>query len=72
MTEREMLIRWVQAWKDAGPELERQRDEDVRGTDTTRSLLSLSDCFDLALRDLPPRADSGLVEQQRWFRILRV
>jgi hypothetical protein len=71
MTEREMLIRWVQAWKDAGPELERQRDEDVRGTDTTRSLLSLSDCFDLALRDLPPRPDSGLVEQQRWFRMLR-
>lgn len=71
MMDEERLVAWVNAWKQAGPALERQRDSEVRGTDTRQSLESLAACFERAVRDVPARADSGLVEQQRWFQKIR-
>ena len=71
MTEQQKLLQWVKAWRTAGPELERQREADVQTTDTQSALAGLSDCFELARRQLSPRSDSGLVEQQRLFRKLR-
>lgn len=71
MNEQQKLAQWVNAWRTAGPELERQREADVRMIDTQTALAGLSDCFELARRQLSPRPDSGLVEQQRLFRKLR-
>lgn len=67
MTEKEMLRRWVDAWAEAGPELERIRLREVREEDTFLSLQILAPAFEQALRDNPPGLESGLVEMQRHF-----
>ena len=59
--------RWVQAWKEAGPELEMLRRAELRALDPQRSVAFLCGEADYTV---PPRAakpTSGLVEQQRWF-----
>jgi hypothetical protein len=66
MDEREMMRRWVETWKQAGPELEAIRQEEIRRLDPLRVLPLLEDAFNQAL-ELPPRPSSGLVEMQRWF-----
>jgi len=63
--------RWVQAWKEAGPELERIRAEEIRATDTLKSIPAFDGLFEMAVRDFPPAKTSGLVEQQRWFHAHR-
>jgi hypothetical protein len=67
MDEREAIERWVLAWKEAGPRLEADRAEQIRRTDTLRSLAVLERAFNYAVRELPPRPWSGLVEMQGWF-----
>jgi hypothetical protein len=69
--EREMIKRWIEAWKAAGPELEKMRAEDIRSADTALAIEQLADAFASALYLHRPRPDSGLVEQQRWFSRLR-
>jgi hypothetical protein len=71
MDEREMMRRWVQTWKEAGPVLEAIRREEVRKADNLQSLAVLEDAFDHALDSLPPRSTSGMVEMQDWFAKLR-
>jgi hypothetical protein len=71
MDEREAMIRWVETWKQAGPELEAIRRKEIEKIDTLESLAGLEDAFNYALRALPPRQSSGLVEMQRWFAKLR-
>ena len=65
--ENDNLRRWVTGWQSAGPVLERLRVEAIRHSDTTAVIELLSDAFESALRHCPPRATSGLVEQQRLF-----
>jgi hypothetical protein len=67
MEEREMMQRWVQAWKEAGPELEAIRVREVREADNLKVLAMLEGAFNHALRTMPPRPSSGLVEMQAWF-----
>jgi hypothetical protein len=67
MTEREMLSRWVQAWQEAGPELEAVRRREIRAADNIAVLAALESAFNHALRTLPPRPSSGLVEMQDWL-----
>jgi hypothetical protein len=71
-TERERQVRYVQRWKDLGPALQQIRDEEIRQADTAASIESFTEAFRIALRDLPPRETSGLVEWQavakRWWR----
>jgi hypothetical protein len=57
----------VDAWRRAGPELERMRREEIRRTDTARSIPAFDGLFEGAIRDFPAKPASGLVEQQRWF-----
>lgn len=57
----------VDAWRRAGPELERMRREDIRRADTARSIPAFDGLFEGAIRDFPPKPTSGLVEQQRCF-----
>ncbi|MGA2184990.1 MAG: hypothetical protein ABSH47_18380 [Bryobacteraceae bacterium] len=67
MEEREMMQRWVQAWKEAGPELEAIRVREVREADNLKVLAMLEGAFNHALRTMPPRPSSGLVEMQEWL-----
>jgi hypothetical protein len=70
MDEREMMRRWVETWKQAGPELEAIWREEVGRLDPLEHLEALEDAFNYALQ-LPPQPSSGLVEMQDWFAKLR-
>jgi len=62
--------RWVQAWKTAGPELERIRRRELRQLDAYTAIALL--CGPADYREAPraPKPTSGLIEQQRVFRKL--
>jgi hypothetical protein len=64
----ELGRRWVQAWKAAGPELERLRREELRRLDPQRAIALLCGPADYRAPPRAPRPTSGLVEQQRWFK----
>ncbi len=59
-------------WAANGPLLEELRDQEIRQADTAVSIQMFELAFRLALRELPPRDSSGLVEWQdfmcRWRR----
>ena len=67
MEEGEAIRRWVETWKRAGPELEAIRRKEIEKINVLESLAALEDAFNYALRELPPRQSSGLVEMQSWF-----
>lgn len=59
--------RWVRAWMDAGPELERLHREELVRLDPQRAIALLCGPADYRVAPRAPRPTSGLVEQQRWF-----
>ena len=61
----------INAWKRAGPEMERMRRDEIRRADTARSIPAFDGLFEGAVRDFPPKPTSGLVEQQRCFRLAK-
>jgi len=67
--EKELALRWGQAWKEAGPKLEAIRRQEIRATNTLLSIPAFDGLFEAAVRTRPPRDTSGLVEQQRWFHV---
>ena len=69
--EKQLTLKWIECWRKAGPELERLRREDIRQADTRKAVKAFAGMVKAALRTLPARSDSGLVEQQRYFRQLR-
>ena len=71
MDEREAMRRWVETWKQAGPELEAIRRQEIRVANNLEVLASLEGAFNHALRTQPLRESSGMVEMQRWFAKLR-
>ena len=71
MDELELMRRWVDTWRDARPALEAIHREEVRTADNLRVLALLEPAFNHALRTLPPRTSSGMVEMQHWFAKLR-
>lgn len=71
MNDKELLARWVRQWRAAEPELEAIRRREIREADTLQSLAILEPAFNHALRTLPLRTSSGLVEMQRIFAKLR-
>jgi hypothetical protein len=71
MEEREAMRRWVETWKQAGPELEAIRRKEIEKINVLESLAALEDEFNYATRNIPPDETSGLVEMQRWFAKLR-
>lgn len=71
MTEKALIQRWAQTWKNAGPELERIRLREVRDEDNLLSLKLLARAFNHATSTQPPDRSSGLVEMQRYFAKLR-
>ena len=66
--EKQLARRWAQTWMEAGPQLEAIRREEIRATDTRRSIPAFDGLFERAVRDFPPKPTSGLVEQQRLFQ----
>ncbi len=71
MDEREAMRRWVETWRQAGPELEAIRRKEIENINTLESLAALEGAFNYATRNVPPYETSGLVEMQRWFAKLR-
>jgi hypothetical protein len=59
--------RWVQAWREAGAEMERLRRKELRSLDAYRAIAALCGPADYRVAPRAPRPTSGLVEQQRWF-----
>jgi hypothetical protein len=70
MAASEDMRRWVETWKQAGPELAAIRREEIRVADNVHVIDLLGDAFDHAA-SLPMRATSGLVEMQRILAKLR-
>jgi hypothetical protein len=60
--------RWVQAWREAGRDMERLRREELRRLDGARAIARLCGPADYRQAPRLPRPTSGLVEQQRWFK----
>lgn len=70
--DRTLLEEHVARWQRVGPLLERQREEDVRGSNTVVDVASFGRLWIEAVRACPPGPTSGLVEQQRLFTKLRL
>jgi len=68
---REECRAYARRWKELGPLLEQIRDQDIRQADTASAIQSFNHAFRTALRDLPPRPTTGLVEWQRWMAVWR-
>ena len=66
MTDEEKQQRWLAAWRVAGPELQRIRDEELRQKDKQFGLASLG-AFEAAKSEV-----SGLMAFQSWMMRLRV
>jgi len=60
-------IRWMLAWREAGPALERVRRDELRTLDGRRAIELLTGPADYRQEPRKARPSSGLVEQQRWF-----
>jgi hypothetical protein len=60
--------RWVQAWREAGQDMERLRREELRRLDAWRAIALLCGPADYRQPPRAPRPTSGLVEQQQWFK----
>ena len=63
---------YVHLWETNRALLESIRDGEIRQADTAGSIRMFEQAFRIAVRDLPPRPGSGLVEWQgamtRWRR----
>ena len=70
MTDPTDLRQWVRTWAEAGPELESIRRREVRQADNLESLALLEPAFNHAVRTLPLRQSSGLVQMQDYFQKL--
>ena len=64
----EQLRAWVQNWTELGPILEAIRRRELEAMTEAQGREAALDLLTLPIpADLPPRIESGLVEQQRWF-----
>ena len=66
------MRQYVRVWDSNRPLLEAIRDREIREADTARSIRMFEQAARIALRNLPPRKTSGLVQWQdymdRWRR----
>ena len=66
--DRETMRKLVRIWDQAGPELEAIRRRELEAMTDEQAREAAADLLTFPLpADLPPRLDSGLVEQQYWF-----
>lgn len=70
--ERDQMRERVRIWKQAGPELERIRIEEMRASTPVDFIRATSRFTQvLKLQGVPPRTSSGFVEFQHWIRKYR-
>jgi hypothetical protein len=69
--DKELTRRYVDRWREAAPLLDAIRHKEIREADNLKVLAILEGAFNHALRTLPPRTTSGIVEMQKWFAKLR-
>lgn len=63
-----LLRDWVSRWTDTGKELAKIRRRELEAMTDEQAREAALDLLTMPLPpDLPPRLESGLVEQQRWF-----
>jgi hypothetical protein len=67
MDEPELMRHWVETWKEAGPVLEAIRRQEIQQADNLQVLAALECAFNQAVREMPLRPSSGMVEMQSWF-----
>ena len=58
---------FVEKWQQAGPELQRVRDEELRAYDHQEKMWIVDSMLRIACARAVPRTTSGLVEMQRLF-----
>jgi hypothetical protein len=68
--ERDLISRWVNAWRSARPELETIRRHEAAAMPVREAIRQIFDGMDSVLA-APARLTSGLVEQQMWFSRVR-
>jgi hypothetical protein len=68
--ERDLIRRWVDTWRAAGPELESIRRREAESVDIQEAVRQLFQGMESVLT-APAPATSGLIEQQRWFSRIR-
>lgn len=61
-------VAYVRRWAALGTELEKIRENEIREADTQAAIRMLDSAFKMALRNLPPRQTSGIVEWQDMVR----
>lgn len=71
MSEQDLIRERIRQWAEAAPTLEALRREEIRTADNRKVLALLESAFNHAIRTLPPRETSGMVEMQRVFAKLR-
>ena len=71
MDEQTAIRRWVETWRRAGPALEAVRRRELREFDYEANRPHLDAMLTWACEHAEPRTTSGLVEQQRWFMLIR-
>ncbi|MBK7930207.1 MAG: hypothetical protein IPJ98_22860 [Bryobacterales bacterium] len=71
MSDQDLIRQRLRQWAEAAPTLEALRREEIRTADNRQVLTLLEPAFNHAIRTLPPRSTSGMVEMQRLFAKLR-
>jgi hypothetical protein len=69
-TQRESIRLSVEAWQRASPVLERVRRENIQAANTMASILAFRGLALAKVKTHPPAPTSGLIEQQRLFRLV--
>ena len=59
--------RWALGWNETAQVLVRMKKSELQRTNTSVALQRLARAFESCRIHFKPSADSGLVEQQRWF-----
>jgi hypothetical protein len=69
--EQELARAWFRNWEKVSPVLDALRSEDIRNAETAEAIAAFDGLFETAVRDLPARLESGLVEQQKLYKLAR-
>jgi hypothetical protein len=69
-TKRASIRLSVEAWQRASPVLESVRRENIQGANTVKSILAFRGLVLAKVKTHPAAPTSGLIEQQRLFRLV--
>ena len=65
--EKQLVRRFVETWRRAGPELDAIRRRELARFDFAANWKAVDDLLAAGLRNARPRTECGMVEMQRWF-----